>query len=645
MGNIISYVTSVEDTNKLICDSKTINKCGHLSRLMNTLHDLTIDQIIITEVLDDYLHLLQYHDDQNQFKYIYTQFPECNIAKCSQFRRHHDRTRFKQKCVALEILDRVHCYFMHSYDTCYRIRMNEQNLNQKQDDSKTNNTLINVDFLNMKRMLADKMRNLKEFDFIANQRTNKMCDQILSIQKKMFHFGYAFKYGYKGEQNTDKISQISSNYKSLKQEMLNNKISVVNLSQFNNEYQKAMKHFNTHYCKQLAAAGISNNLPLCVEYILAMMLYCNYDNLQYCFSKTYRAETIQDSIEQHAEFYHLGKCLKIIVHRFGTSINPFVKYNFQKNVKRFYCGLSETLQFPQYMDNKNGIVLHCPLSTTSEMSIATRFANDNASEGIIIELSGHDAVKYFSAAWLSDYPAEKEFFFIQTRIHMRFNNIIEVKTGMEYINILKALKNINTATTVAPLGSAKMRVPVKSDLWEEYNSIDHKMIQELMVSIIYFRLSVFDASYKSKMLFNFNDYAKEMINIYFKKHEDLIFDYQYLKDCKWCDFFEEICYTEFEWIKLDKILKLYPQEEYICVRKVHLTETALEAVLCDLSEENVKSKVVQVVITETTMDDKLSLFIYTYTRQFESIGYEMMVGTKGVIFKRNNRNVVDVAMT
>eukprot|EP01084_Bolivina_argentea_P209760 357228_1 len=581
MGNIISYVTSVEDTNKLICDSKTINKCGHLSRLMNTLHDLTIDQIIITEVLDDYLHLLQYHDDQNQFKYIYTQFPECNIAKCSQFRRHHDRTRFKQKCVALEILDRVHCYFMHSYDTCYRIRMNEQNLNQKQDDSKTNNTLINVDFLNMKRMLADKMRNLKEFDFIANQRTNKMCDQILSIQKKMFHFGYAFKYGYKGEQNTDKISQISSNYKSLKQEMLNNKISVVNLSQFNNEYQKAMKHFNTHYCKQLAAAGISNNLPLCVEYILAMMLYCNYDNLQYCFSKTYRAETIQDSIEQHAEFYHLGKCLKIIVHRFGTSINPFVKYNFQKNVKRFYCGLSETLQFPQYMDNKNGIVLHCPLSTTSEMSIATRFANDNASEGIIIELSGHDAVKYFSAAWLSDYPAEKEFFFIQTG----------------------------------------------------------------MVSIIYFRLSVFDASYKSKMLFNFNDYAKEMINIYFKKHEDLIFDYQYLKDCKWCDFFEEICYTEFEWIKLDKILKLYPQEEYICVRKVHLTETALEAVLCDLSEENVKSKVVQVVITETTMDDKLSLFIYTYTRQFESIGYEMMVGTKGVIFKRNNRNVVDVAMT
>ena len=57
------------------------------------------------------------------------------------------------------------------------------------------------------------------------------------------------------------------------------------------------------------------------------MIYCNYDVLQYEFSKTYR-----ESISKHNNFYHLGKYLKMAVRRFGTVIN-------EGAVKTFYHGV------------------------------------------------------------------------------------------------------------------------------------------------------------------------------------------------------------------------------------------------------------------------------------------------------------------
>ena len=108
-----------------------------------------------------------------------------------------------------------------------------------------------------------------------------------------------------------------------------------------------------------------------VRCLFALMIYCNYDVVQYEFSKTFRCDT-----DKHTNFWHLGRFLRTAVLEYGTTIKAGV-------IKSFYHGISEKLLF-----QKIGYVkINSPLSTSSSIVVAANFASDN---GLIIE---------FGAGW------------------------------------------------------------------------------------------------------------------------------------------------------------------------------------------------------------------------------------------------------
>ncbi len=65
---------------------------------------------------------------------------------------------------------------------------------------------------------------------------------------------------------------------------------MLSLSQFDVEYAKAVAHFNTAFCKQHFVLRHEDHIydewNLYIDHVLSLMVYCNYTNLQYEFSKT-----------------------------------------------------------------------------------------------------------------------------------------------------------------------------------------------------------------------------------------------------------------------------------------------------------------------------------------------------------------------
>eukprot|EP01084_Bolivina_argentea_P059497 108659_1 len=66
-----------------------------------------------------------------------------------------------------------------------------------------------------------------------------------------------------------------------------------------------------------------------------------------------------------------------------------------------------------------------------------QFASVN---GLIIELVDRSHTRCFPVDWLSDYPNEKEHLFIQSSARMTIKNLFDPESGMDYVEILNALR-------------------------------------------------------------------------------------------------------------------------------------------------------------------------------------------------------------
>eukprot|EP01084_Bolivina_argentea_P266214 451465_1 len=184
--------------------------------------DKCLIEMNISEVINDYLHLFQSHNESDQFECIMKQLKHCNISTCQSFRRHNrDRNNnFDQKYtdVRTQILDKIHCYYYHI--TVGEYEFSEQKYNNLDND--------------IKQRIAERVTKKYNqlFDISQNHNINQSC---------MYRTGFKFTYGYSGENIDDngKVVKALSKYSSFKQELISNSISTISVKQFSNEYQKA----------------------------------------------------------------------------------------------------------------------------------------------------------------------------------------------------------------------------------------------------------------------------------------------------------------------------------------------------------------------------------------------------------------------
>eukprot|EP01084_Bolivina_argentea_P020878 38787_1 len=111
---------------------------------------------------------------------------------------------------------------------------------------------------------------------------------------------------------------ISEKYQNLKQEIIYNQFSK---NKFSNSVTKAKQYLRTKQIKKTKANkywctvyDIPRKLPISLNHIIALLLYCDYSDLCYWFSLTYRkmdyCESDAGLKSRHRNFFHFGKLLR-----------------------------------------------------------------------------------------------------------------------------------------------------------------------------------------------------------------------------------------------------------------------------------------------------------------------------------------------
>eukprot|EP01084_Bolivina_argentea_P206686 352804_1 len=329
-------------------------------------------------VLNDFHHVLLAHS--HQFEQIYhvlvkdNRNKKCDASECLILRRNHrnrcllskndeklrelffiEGTGYDYDICKQQLLDKIHCHFLHSFDLGYR--------------------LSHIEILNVQKMLksvecneevdtVDKM--VKQIAYICKQKQYNLSHTFMNTSKKFvtqvhsskntikYNDGIRYFYwpyykdktimtdgatwlGLKHINNANEGYTLTdwyivSRYSDLKDEMLNNKICTISNFQWNLLLEKAVIHLGTEYAKRIVCRhmfskkyyGIAKETPISTANFIAMMTYCNQDTLQAKFSETYRripnTESDKSLIERHRNFAHFGKLLRENVECFGTNI-------------------------------------------------------------------------------------------------------------------------------------------------------------------------------------------------------------------------------------------------------------------------------------------------------------------------------------
>eukprot|EP01084_Bolivina_argentea_P246735 412870_1 len=387
-------------------------------------------------LLNDFSHLLSFHDSEEEFDRIHQLlnqntmhmlYGDCKIYMRHSRRRYmsiteekhqfnHDDTFTNDKDTIQYILDKLHAYYYHSYDTLLRYKWQSNTLDQ------------NKQIMNLHKLM--KIQSQKD-NFINN---NKFSSN-LNLEKNsnnIYSFGQRFEYDI-DEKNEWLITPI---YDGIKQELIDNKICSISFNIYNIEYSKCI-----HYSKSDHVKSLKNriqNEELIINHILSLLIYCNCDQYQNKWSSTFRRipnnENCISLKTRHSHFYYCSKYLRALVEYFGEQFVD--KHNRDKTL---YHGVSEVLYFERTITQ-----FHGPLSTSEQINVALRFSGHI---GIILALKYSFSTyplnaKYFSCSYFSDYVNEKECLLIGGMPMMIIINIININNGEIYKRYINALNII-----------------------------------------------------------------------------------------------------------------------------------------------------------------------------------------------------------
>eukprot|EP01084_Bolivina_argentea_P251884 422647_1 len=539
----------------------TIDTCNSFHQFLSVIMDpdqfnsLQLSSVQISNIIDDYCHLTSKHNTDKEFEFIVVSLGECNITKCNAFGRILRSKDEQKNCeavqinsrdiAALEIFDKMHCYFSHCFDIGNRLSRQEKLSIQSDDDIIVNiNCIRKLKLKDINKRLRKRFINSNKYNqlMLNTQEQKTVSDDFKCNNDNMFQAGYMFNY-YATEKdihadqhripNTIPILPIHT---CLKDEMRQNQICVVTAEQFNNEYTKAKLHFNCRYRK-------IEHEKMKLEWLLAVMFYCNYTELQYQFSKTYR----ENKGKQHCNFYWMGKYMQSVVYE--SSSNSMI-------IPSFYHGVGDELIVAlSGQRHFYGIYVFCPLSTTPVLEVALNFTNNN--KGMIIEFSDTEredfnndwSKKCLSCSWISDFGNEREYLFVQSQSYVfTVKNIMHAKTGMNYSSIMQALTMID---------QLMMRPAIAKRMSQELS----QGMKLLMTELIKCQLSQTMIEFEQKTSI-IDKYSKKLCKAHFERVKTIEMSWKIQGFVDDFIIFEKFYYVN-RGININNIVALYSNLEHI----------------------------------------------------------------------------------
>eukprot|EP01084_Bolivina_argentea_P178799 309044_1 len=556
-------------------------------------------------ILNIFLHLMHKHD--HQFEIIFNRLDFCDIETCDFFKRNY-RNKEKQNIILsnfydekrilyYQILDKVHCYHQHCFDIGNKLSSEEQKqLSHVDNEFKNESILINTQLQKKQHILSGKKFGL----------TNRAQPNETNKFNSMYNTGVEFKYGYKDENilNNEKFIPVKAKYNEFKEELLSNNLTP---EQYNSETQKAKIHFDSKYRIELYP-NVSS-----WDQILALMIYCNYDSLEYVFSKSYR----ENSRHNHWRFFHLAKLIKMAVRKGGVKVTD-------GTILSFYHGIGEQLLFPEIIGPQGkGINIYSPLSTSSSFEVAANFTNQN--KGLIVEFNKYSTAKCFNVSWLSDYANESEYLFIQNEAPLQVVNITNMQSATDYKVIIKSLQIIDLVV-------ASTTNCYKEEITEELRDLVVKICNHLLSLQYPFKYDAFQSLDK---------YAQDMISTHCKEKKEIFID------CENVIFKKHLCLQKlllkpkYGGINFEDINLLFPNIQRIVINNVNLCKSTLNDILRHLRNMNGHSnnpKYNMIMLPKN--NDQLHWITKKYSQEFEEILFDMKTDGIRLLINRRPFNII-----
>eukprot|EP01084_Bolivina_argentea_P020588 38282_1 len=447
---------------------KDPNSCTYetMYQYINELNTLYTNR----KLLNDYIHLVTEHQTNEDYEAIHNFLIsemnyKCDITTCNNLQRNqrdrcNDNNIIIQKqlyntsdpkdVVTQHICDKIHCYFLHTFDLGYRLTENERKTVEiiSDTDSDDDDILLATCIDNELRRRQEIIHSKQEQDNNNNNNRNnsdrwilnknecisRRCFRILNDdpndfkQEEVYSFGFSFRYGRWNQQNK---WFVKPKYENFKCELTNNNTNQLTIDQFNGWLIKALHHLDSDYCKSITF------ISRCIEvnHLLSIQIYCGADELQRSLTETYRKrgkETDKDLINRHSEYAFWAEYLYQTVNNFGVAVK-------NASFDKFYHGIDHEMTFESTI-----AYFHGPLSTSSEYEVALIFANQKGNNGLIIELHNlhQSQAAYFDCAWCSEYAYESEKFFIGGDFGLIIRNIIAPITAQNYEIYIEGLNII-----------------------------------------------------------------------------------------------------------------------------------------------------------------------------------------------------------
>eukprot|EP01084_Bolivina_argentea_P107613 192401_1 len=254
----------------------------------------------VLHILDLFLNQSHKTHTHNNEESIRKQPKCCDVKKCMIFRRNYRNkskmvdklklyTLYQTKNIPCwQIFDKIHCYHQHSVDIGNELSQNEQLYVNNESHIEQKQNLNQCEFTKIKKILADKRAVLTNIPGVKLRKSHKF-NQLSPHQIRnghtvqMYAFGKEFIYDNEEPSTDSGYIQVRQKYYTLKEELIQNKLQHISIEQFNNEFSKATIHYKSNFRKQNKQYN-----DIQINHILSLMIYCNYDALQYIFSKTYR---------------------------------------------------------------------------------------------------------------------------------------------------------------------------------------------------------------------------------------------------------------------------------------------------------------------------------------------------------------------
>eukprot|EP01084_Bolivina_argentea_P016464 30818_1 len=441
------------------------------------------------------------------------------------------------------------------------------------------------------------LKTIKNRSNRYNQFTdvNEQFSRNKPKENKQFIYGWEFHYDWKETADEKQIDDYkihcSPAHRNLKQEITQNNICTICLYNFNIEYNKAGKQFDSRYRKDKFPY-----IDIALEHILALMIYCNFDVLSAKFSTTYR----EHDFRKHFQFYYLGKLLKELILKFGTEVR-------KGKIETFYHGTSKKLIFAEIVgDLGKGVRIHCPLSTSTSVEVAMNFTDHN--KGLVIEFGGSRDTKYFSCAWLSDFQNESECLFLQNKHELQIKNIIDCTLNIEYSRILNALKTIDAVMV--------------EDFQNNVDAVKgRKKSIDIIVYVIEDKLSKTypNEHQKPSLPKNMREltlYERELTTAHFEYKKSLSINHAILEQ-NYQQLFKLFCLKPKEWkcqwVNVKILSALFPKVTDIEIKNIKLCKETMKKIVKDINTKNPLWKLKKITIkaneeSELTIKDAVSQY-------------------------------------